>query len=124
METFPLRNEAGEIFAFEIPSSYFSSSGAVGRFFARCPGVVIERVRRFFEFGNEVHVIFSLDGEKYEVWEPFGDNSRYWVGPKGESKQPLNSLHGLESYVRANWPGPLSAARGKLFSLFRQKNVT
>jgi hypothetical protein len=28
------------------------------------------------EFG-----VFELGGDQFLVWEPFGDNSRYWVGP-------------------------------------------
>ena len=26
---------------------------------------------------------FEVDGVSFIVFEPFGDNSRYWVGPKG-----------------------------------------
>lgn len=24
---------------------------------------------------------FLIDGEKFIAWEPYGDNSRYWIGP-------------------------------------------
>jgi len=25
---------------------------------------------------------FEVDSEAFVAWEPFGDNSRYWIGPK------------------------------------------
>ena len=117
VETYSQNNDHGDVCAFEIPSSYFFSSACVARFFSRCPGVQVERVRRLFEFGNEVHAIFTLDGDRYFVWEPYGDNSRYWVGPeKGAAPPP--SLAKLREFVHSSWPGPVSALRARVLSLF------
>jgi hypothetical protein len=117
METFSLHNDRGDVYAFEIPSSYFLSSAGVARFFSRCPGVHVERVRRLFELGNGVHAIFTLDGDRYLVWEPYGDNSRYWIGLEGEARLP-QSLDKLRAFVHSNWPGPVSALRARILSLF------
>jgi hypothetical protein len=119
MKTYPLRNEGGEVYAFEMPNSSFLSSRSVARYFSRCPGVSVTRVRRLFAFGDEVHIQFSIDGESFEVWEPYGDNSRYWVGPSSEPQRRRACVDRLESFVRETWPGPVSKARDKLISLFR-----
>ena len=120
METFTLRNEGNEVVAFEIPSSYFISSGGVARYVGRCPGVSITKVRRPFTIGDEIHVQFSFKGESFDVWEPFGDNSRYWIGPSSDARRRRECIDELEAYVRSNWPGPVSAARGRLLALLRR----
>jgi hypothetical protein len=117
METFSQHNDRGEVCAFEIPSGHFLSSAGVVRFLSRCPGVQVERVRRLFEVGNDVHAIFTLDEDRYLVWEPYGDNSRYWIGPEGEARPP-QSLAKLRAFVHSNWPGPISALRARVLSLF------
>jgi len=116
VKLYPLRNEQGEMFAFEIDSSWFflSSSKGMARFLRRCSGVEIVSVRRHFHFGNEVHVEFGLHGDQYEVWEPYGDSSRLWIGPK-DSPHVHASIDHLASYVSGHWPGPISSARAKLF---------
>jgi hypothetical protein len=37
---------------------------------------------------SEVHIAFSYRGATYVVWEPFGDNSRYWICPEDKPAQP------------------------------------
>jgi hypothetical protein len=117
VETYSQNNDRGEVCAFGIPSSYFLSSAGVARFFSRCPGVQVERVRRIFEFGNDIHAIFALDGDRYLVWEPYGDNSRYRVGPEKDAAPP-RSLAKLRAFVHSNWPGPVSAFRARVLSQF------
>lgn len=119
METFSLRNKEGEITGFEIPNSYFVSSSAVARYFGRCPGVTVRNVRRLFDMGNEIHIQFDFDGESFDVWEPFGDNSRYWIGPSSDPQRRRECIDQLEAYVRNSWPGPISAACGRFWSFFR-----
>jgi len=121
MKTYPLRNENGDFAAFEISNACFISSGAVARYLDRCPGVSVTKVRRRFDSGNEIHVQFSFKGETFEVWEPFGDNSRYWIGPSSEPQRRRECIDELEAYVRNSWPGPISAACGWLLSLFRRR---
>lgn len=119
METFALRNDANELVAFEIPSSYFMSSRAVARYLSRCPGVSISKVRRLFAGADEIHVRFTFKGESFDVWEPFGDNSRYWIGPSTEPQRRRACIDDIELYIRRSWPGPVSAARGRLLTLLR-----
>ena len=49
---------------------------------SQIPGVKILRRPRFFSWVREDSFCdFVLDGVGYEVEEPFGDNSRFWIGP-------------------------------------------
>jgi hypothetical protein len=55
----------------------------------RVQGVTIVRRPRFLSWlREEVFCEFELGGARYEVWEPFGDNSRYWVGPADSVWRP------------------------------------
>ena len=36
-----------------------------------------------FGSSDDVRIEFKCQGHDYIVMEPFGDNSRYWIGPKG-----------------------------------------
>ncbi len=119
MKTFPLIDQDGALSGFEIPSVYFLTSASVSRFFARCPGVTVTKQRKLFERGNEVHAELILDGAKFIVWEPFGDNSRFWVGPSDESKGALDGVRKIQSFVSTNWPGPVSRAVSRLIPWHR-----
>jgi hypothetical protein len=123
MKTYPLRNEHGEIYAFEIPNSAFLSSRGVARYFARCPGVSISRIRRLFAHNDEIHVEFDLSGEAFQVWEPYGDNSRFWVGPTSDPQRRRPCIDQLESFARKTWPGPVSRVRARLISLLTGRNA-
>jgi hypothetical protein len=117
MKTYPKKNDAGEKCAFEISNIFLSSKG-MARFIGGCPGVKITRVRRMFDPDDEVHVEFDLNGEHHYVWEPFGDNSRLWIGP--EEGQPFESIGHIERHVAEHWPGPISWGLAWLVSLFRR----
>ncbi len=112
MKTYPLLNDADKVIGFEVSNLFFPSSASVSRFFAKCPGVQITRQRKMFESGNEIHVELVLEGTTFIVWEPFGDNSRYWVGLKEESDLESDiesdSLRSLQEFVSSSWPGPIS----------------
>jgi hypothetical protein len=53
------------------------------RIVRRIPGVAIVREPKLFGWLYEPDEFceFTLDGVTFKIWEPFGDNSRYWVGP-------------------------------------------
>ena len=118
MRTFPILDSNGEVFAFEIESSYFPTSGAVARFFATCPQVEIAKIRKLFEFGNEIRTEFRVKDIQFEVWEPYGDNSRFWVGPSGENPKRVPEIDSLIDYVNESWPGPISRARAWILGRF------
>jgi hypothetical protein len=53
----------------------------------------VSEIRRIWF--SEQRVLFRLHGEECEIWEPFGDNSRYWISPSNakSSKLNLSELH-------------------------------
>jgi hypothetical protein len=95
-----LRDSRGRVFAFET-----SQPGRRGltRALARVPGVTILRRPRFLSwFREEVFCEFELAGARYECWEPWGDNSRCWVGPadsawRPETEELMAALTGISS---------------------------
>jgi len=119
MKTYPEKNDAGEKHSFQISNNFLSSNG-IARFIGRCPGVKITRVRRMFALDDEVHVEFELDSHRYLVWEPFGDNSRLWIGP-AEGQYRFESIDHIQRYVAEHWPGPVSWGLARLVSLFRTR---
>ena len=82
MKTYDLHNNEGRLFAFEVDNAFLGRRGAC-RVIRSIPNVKILREPKFLSwFREEVFCEFELGGHTFEVWEPYGDNSRYWVGPE------------------------------------------
>lgn len=72
----------GRAFAFEVDNSFCDRS-RVCRIAASIPGATIVRRPRFLSsLRVEVFCEFEIEGVRFLAWEPFGDNSRYWIGPE------------------------------------------
>jgi len=103
MKTYPIKRNDGQIFAFEIPAAGLWT-GSLARRLRRAPGVAnVRRVHR-----DDHRLKFELNGEPFVVWEPWGDNSRYWVGPVDTAAKSGNAGV-LEAYLRQaptwfRWP--------------------
>lgn len=88
MKTFPaLTSLDGRLIAFEIENAYVSAS-TVAQLLRQVNGVSDVEPRRPFSGSSDVHVRFKHHGHACLVWEPFGDNSRYWVGPESPDDFP------------------------------------
>ena len=87
MRTHDLKDGEGRVFAFEVDNC-FLGRGGLCRLVARIPGCVVVRRPRRFRFAEDEFCEFELDGVRFLAWEPFGDNSRYWVGPKSDGTTP------------------------------------
>lgn len=95
MKTFPLRRADGAQFAFEIGNTFISLS-QISKIIGSVESVKdIQRVR-----GSDDRISFTFAGEPFVVHEPWGDNSRYWVGPvePGNSVVDISPLH--EAFLR------------------------
>ena len=89
MKTFPVIDErTGCALGFEIENTSISVPTVVA-VLSGVKGVSEVRRRRAFSTWDEIHVHFRYRDVECIVWEPFGDNSRYWIGPK-ESVRPVN----------------------------------
>jgi hypothetical protein len=90
MRTYPILRSDGTIRGFEI-SNFCLSYRSLLKILSPVDGVSdVQRQRR-----SDDRVIFSYHGEKCVVNEPFGDNSRYWIGPMDPvaSRLDINPLH-------------------------------
>jgi hypothetical protein len=71
-----LKDKDGRVYAFEI-DNLLVSKRRVCKIVRSIPGVRVLFFSREDEFCE-----FEVDGQKFTVWEPWGDNSHYWVGPQ------------------------------------------
>jgi len=79
MWVYDLKDEAGRTFAFEVSNSLLTRSGAVD-IVLTIPGVKLRKAPTRFS-GEDEFCAFEVDGQHFTICEPFGDNSRYWIGP-------------------------------------------
>ena len=82
MRLFDLHDKEGRVFAFEVNNLFFGRSD-VCRAASTIPGARIVRKPKIFSwFREEVFCEFDVEGVTFVAWEPYGDNSRYWIGPE------------------------------------------
>lgn len=77
MRTYPDVRGDGSIKSFEISNSFWWSFGPMRKLLESVKGVTDVR-RNWF---NEDRFSFGFLGRACVVNEPWGDNSRYWIGP-------------------------------------------
>ena len=103
MKTFPAYDAAkGALVSFdvEVPDVSLKRIEAMLRDLPRVTGV---RRKPWFS-GDEFRITFDYDGRGCVVWEPFGDNSRYFIG-QIEGPDPID-LAEIESRFRDEPPAP------------------
>jgi hypothetical protein len=82
MNTYPIFDKASRhVQAFEIENAYLGV-GTVAHLLAKIEGVSDLRARKMFSKSGEIRAEFKFEGRDCVVAEPFGDNSRYWMGPR------------------------------------------
>lgn len=85
MRVHRLSRENGRLFAFEIENAYIRPR-KIAALLGALEDVSNINLRRPFSSSGDVHLEFEFRGEDFMVWEPYGDSSRYWIGPKKEGK--------------------------------------
>jgi hypothetical protein len=83
MKIHDLTDSEGRVFAFEISNTFFSRK-KLCKFVQSIPETQILKtpsIRSSLKVDDEF-CEFETRGQKFVAWEPFGDNSRYWIGPK------------------------------------------
>ena len=103
MRVYNIHDEQGRLFAFEVSNFLLGRMGAI-RVISRISGARNVWTPSLSWFSLDVFCRFELDGVTFEVDEPFGDNSRYWIGPKPPQPEPppilqLNAIR--EAFIRA-----------------------
>ncbi|MDH4554504.1 hypothetical protein E8F11_04795 [Pseudomonas sp. BN417] len=113
MRTFPIKNAVGITYAFEIENVYIPA-GDVASTLARADGVSGTLPRRPSR-SDQYLVSFQFRGHDCVVWEPFGDKSRYWIGPK-EAERDVDIAE-VEKAFKQYQPALLRRLLGGLLSL-------
>ena len=81
MRTYPVFNKDGvRSPVFQIENVY-AGTATVARLLASVEGVTDVKQRQMFSKSRDILVEFKYLGRPYIVLEPWGDNSRYWIGP-------------------------------------------
>jgi hypothetical protein len=116
VKTYPIVDEStGVMFAFEVDNAYISLSMIV-RLLNQVAG--LENVRPCAPFRRRDHRLanFTFRGQEYAVVEPFGDNSRYWIGPTAEDGH-FADVRAIESRFKDHLPSPLRLLVGDIVTL-------
>lgn len=92
MRAHGLNREDGRLFAFEIENAYIRPI-KIASLLGEVDGVSNISLRKPFSSSSDVQLEFEYRGEDFIVWEPYGDSSRYWIGPKEDGDAvDINSL--------------------------------
>ena len=80
MRVHDLRDGQGRVFAFEVANIIIGRGGACV-IVNQIPGCRILRGPGLLSWLREDQFCeFEIDGRRFVIQEPFGDNSRYWIG--------------------------------------------
>lgn len=77
MKTYPINRKDGTLHAFEICNTWIAM-GTIKRILSSVPGVS-DVQRNFF---SDKRLAFKFNAQDWVVWEPWGDSSSCWIGPK------------------------------------------
>ena len=116
MKTYQVTNAQGQpTYAFEIENIYIGLN-AITRILAEVEGVNDVRARKAFAKSCNAHIEFKYLEVPYIVWEPYGDSSRYWIGPNGSvSSTPQASA--LENAFKRYQPPLFRTILGDVLTL-------
>ena len=102
MKTYEGLDAQGRVVYFEVPNAVLSRRAAC-KLVSRVPGVSLTTRPSLWPFGgDDVFCKFELGGKHFELWEPYGDNSRFHVAAK--PLEPCGALHNLRSAFHQHRP--------------------
>lgn len=115
MKTYADKNPpANGAVGFEIDNVYIGV-GRVAKILRQIPGVTSVQQRKPFTKWTHVHIWFKYQGYDCLVIEPFGDSSRYWLGPK--NVDDVFSFTEVERAFKMYRPSTVRRIIGDLISL-------
>jgi hypothetical protein len=88
MKTYPILRDDGSLAAFEVTSMWVTFR-PLYRVLRSIEGVT-DVQRRYF---SDDRVSFLYREEMFVVNEPWGDSSRYWVGPRDATTLDITPIH-------------------------------
>lgn len=114
MKIYEIKTNNGELAAFEIDHVYISKKNIV-ELLSSLDGVSNVSPNTS---NSDVHIEFVYLGSDFIVWEPFADNSRYWIGPENDGGIPGElRVNEIASVFRSYMPTLLRRLIGNILSL-------
>lgn len=116
MKTFPVASDDGKLqVGFEIENAYATPSEVAGVLRAIAGVSEIRRGGSWLS-STDIRLTFSFNGKPFVVLEPFGDNSRYFIGP--ELQAPADDqIEIIENAFRAYRPSVARQLAGDVLTL-------
>lgn len=103
MKTYAIKGDDNRMFAFEISNAYIGAS-TIASLLLETSNVTNLTRRKPLRGSADIHIEFQYAGVDFVVWEAYGDNSRYWIGPKNDSDRSVD-IRDLEArFVRYQPP--------------------
>lgn len=87
MRTYPILKNDSIVFAFEIEHTCVSRR-SIAKLLGSAESVAGVKLRGHFGSSDDVRLEFTYRGQAFIVLEPFGDSSRYWIGPEHPGDHP------------------------------------
>lgn len=114
MKTYPFYSlVSGVKSAFEVENILISPRQAAV-LLGKVSGVSNVRCRRLFGPDPEIHVTFDYMSLEYVVWEPYGDSSRFWIGPLAEEVEGID-ISPIEKVFQEHSPSFVRRLMGYVF---------
>jgi len=103
MKIYPIENKEGKLHAFEFEDLNVGRARILN-IVTDIPGAVLTRKpkRLFSWYREEVFCEFEINDIAFQINEPYGDNSRYWVGKKEEGGW-CKELELVKQAFQASW---------------------
>lgn len=116
MQTFPINNAQNSAkVGFEIEYAY-TSSREVARIVREIAGVSDVQLIGSWLSDGDLRLRFRFRSDAFVVIEPFGDSSRYFIGPESERKSAEN-IDAVENAFKTYRPGLLRRLVGDILTL-------
>ncbi len=115
MRTFPISDANGVPFAVEVENAYVTSR-RIAQLIRGVEGVSAVSPRRRFGASPDVRMTFEYRHRSFVVLEPFGDNSRFWIGPDDADAERID-ISPIERTLRGYQPSKFAAMIGDLVTL-------
>ena len=101
MNTYPiyLNQDSNVMTAFEIDSTFIFLTD-IEKILQKSSNVKNIHIRKLFSKSPDVHITFDYFDEPYIVLEPWGDNSRYWIGLDDDNSKQEIDIKELENLFK------------------------
>jgi len=117
VRTYPIRSsETAPPFALEVDIALISPA-TLARLLSSLSAVTSIAKASPKSGSPDVRLTFEYQQVPFVVWEPFGDNSRYWIGPV-DPQDGAKDVTAIISALEQHTPSPFRRAIAVALSIF------